>query len=126
MRLFFLSGLVIILISGCSEPVESVLLQNDTQSVVEITFNNVTIAATEQISISPGEAGRIALKGIWSTDSVEKIGKMLREYVVIRFLRGKNGTLELRGDQALMKLAGNLSREDDSWVVNMSDIFGAK
>ncbi len=122
-RQFISSCIFIAFLSQCSEPVESIVLENDTQFTVEITFNNITIASTEELSIQPGKTGNISLKGIRSTDSIEKIDNLLKEYVVIRFFRIQSMKSELRGDQAIKRLSGNLRRENGSWVVRMSDIF---
>jgi hypothetical protein len=122
-RVLLFPLVTLIIVFQCTEPVESILLKNDTQYDIEITFNNITIAATERISIKPGGTGTIALKGVWSTDSADKIGTLLKEYVVVRLFRGKNGMLVLSGDQAISKLSGNLRRENNGWIVRMSDIF---
>jgi hypothetical protein len=115
--------IVLMLCLRCSEPVEHITLVNDTAYTVELTYHNVTIASTENLSLAPGENAIISLKGIWSTSSFEKIGQSMRDNLVIRKLKHDRLRLALKGDEALKKITENVRKENDAWTIRLSNIF---
>jgi hypothetical protein len=109
------------------ERIESILIINDTGEDVRIVYSNITIASKEDVVVKPGEKASISLKGVWSAKAVAGIAKNLREYVVLRLLEKSAADpkhiISYKEDEAIKRIAENLSREDHEWIIRMSRIF---
>jgi hypothetical protein len=121
-RMLAVASLVFLI--RCSEPVESILLLNDTDHEIELTYHNVTIASTESLVFKPGDRATIGLKGVWSASSAERLREYIAEYLVVRVLKTKPKGPVFSGEAALRMLEGGLKKEGDAWVIRFSSIFG--